>query len=57
MPPNTSVTSKAWHAADDAGRVHWQEQAKGILYERGGEALLTHLQALALPPGTPAEAA
>jgi hypothetical protein len=49
--------AKVWHADDDMVRARWQEQAKGILYEQGGEALLTHLQALALPRGAPAEAA
>lgn len=41
--------AKAWHGEDEAARTQWQTQAKGILYEQGGEALLTHLQALALP--------
>ena len=50
--------AKVWHGrrrggAYGAGRT----QAKGILYEQGGEALLTHLQALALPPSTSAEVA
>lgn len=39
------------HAKDEAERQAWVEEAKGILYERGGEALLAHLQALELPPG------
>jgi hypothetical protein len=47
--------AKAWHARDEGARQPWQQQAKGILYEQGGEALLAHLQALTLPPGTPAE--
>jgi hypothetical protein len=38
--------------ADEASRRAWAEEAKGILYERGGEALLTHLRAVALPAGT-----
>jgi hypothetical protein len=41
--------AKAWHAADEAARRQWQTEAKTLLYERGGEALLTYLQALALP--------
>ena len=45
----------AWHARDDETRQRWAEQAKGLLYEQGGEALLTHLRALALPPRTSAE--
>jgi hypothetical protein len=46
--------AKAWHARDDEARRRWAEQAQGILYERGGEALLAHLHALALPPRAPA---
>lgn len=47
--------AKVWHARDEPARTQWQQQAKGILYEQGGEALLTHLHALELPPGTAAE--
>ncbi len=47
--------AKVWHARDEPARTQWQQQAKSILYEQGGEALLTHLHALALPPGTSAE--
>jgi hypothetical protein len=47
--------AKVWHARDEPARTQWQQQAKGILYEQGGEALLTHLHALNLPPGTSAE--
>jgi len=36
--------------------VQWQDQAKGILYEQGGDALLSYLQSLTLPPRTLAEA-
>jgi hypothetical protein len=43
------------HPQDTAARSAWSEQAKGILYEQGGEALLKHLQALTLPPRTSAE--
>lgn len=43
------------HPRDETARAAWAQQTKGILYEQGGEALLTHLQALALPPGTSAE--
>ncbi len=43
------------YAHDEAARHTWADEAKGILYERGGEALLTHLQALELPPRTRAE--
>ena len=48
--------AKGWHAHDEETRVAWLHQAKGILYEQGGEALLGHLQALAVPAGTSAEA-
>jgi uncharacterized protein UPF0236 len=47
--------AKVWHARDEAAREQWQAEAKGILYEQGGEALLAHLQALQLPPRTSAE--
>jgi hypothetical protein len=47
--------AKVWHARDEPARTQWQQQTKGILYEQGGEALLTHLHALDLPPGTSAE--
>ena len=47
--------AKVWQARDTEARERWQQQAKGILYEQGGEALLTHLQALTLPAGTSAE--
>ena len=44
--------AKVWHAHDEEARTQWQTHAKGILYEQGGEALLTYLQALVLPPRT-----
>jgi hypothetical protein len=47
--------AKLWLARDDVARGQWLGQAKGILYEQGGEALLTHLQALELPAGSSAE--
>jgi len=43
------------HPQDEAARAAWSAQAKGILYEQGGEALLTHLQALTLPSRARAE--
>lgn len=46
--------AKVWHGEDEAARRQWQTEAKGILYEQGGEALLTYLQALALPAGASA---
>jgi hypothetical protein len=47
--------AKVWHARDAAACKQWQHQAKGILYEHGGDALLAHLHALTLPPRTSAE--
>ena len=47
--------AKVWHSRDDAARAAWQQQAKDILYEQGGAALLAHLGALDLPPGTSPE--
>jgi hypothetical protein len=47
--------AKMRYACDDAARDEWQQQAKGILYEQGGEALLTYLQTLPLPPRTSRE--
>jgi hypothetical protein len=46
--------AKVWHARDDEARQRWAHEAQGILYERGGEALLAHLRALVLPPRTAA---
>jgi hypothetical protein len=46
--------AKTWHGDDEASCRRWQTEAKGILYEQGGEALLAHLQALPLPTGTSA---
>jgi hypothetical protein len=48
--------AKVWHAHDEAARTQWQAQATGILYEQGGEALLTYLHALVLPPDASAQA-
>jgi hypothetical protein len=47
--------AKVWHARDEVAREQWQAEAKGILYEQGGEALLAYLQTLQLPPRTSAE--
>jgi hypothetical protein len=44
-----------WHGRDEATRKAWEEEAKSILYEQGGDALLTLLRALTLPAGTSAE--
>jgi hypothetical protein len=38
------------HPEDAAARTAWADEAKGILYEQGGEALLKHLRAFCLPP-------
>lgn len=42
--------AKVWHAQDEEARARWQQEAKGVLYERGGEALLDYLRAIELPP-------
>jgi len=47
--------AKLWHARDEGARQQWTDEAKGILYEQGGAALLAHLQGLTLPPRTSAE--
>jgi hypothetical protein len=41
--------AKVWHAHDDEARTQWQQEAKSILYEQGGEALLAYLGAIELP--------
>jgi len=46
--------AKVWHACDDEARRRWAHEAQGILFERGGGALLAHLRAQALPPRTSA---
>jgi hypothetical protein len=47
--------AKVWHPRDEGARTQWQREAKGILYERGGEALPAHLRGIELPPRTSAE--
>jgi hypothetical protein len=47
--------AKVWQARDEEARTQWLEEAKGLLYEQGGEALLLFLRALELPPRTSAE--
>jgi Uncharacterised protein family (UPF0236) len=42
--------AKVRYAHDEEARTPWQHEAKNILYEQGGEALLTYLQAIELPP-------
>lgn len=44
-----------WHARDEAAAGAWAHEAKGILYEEGGEALLEFLQQVNLPKGTRGE--
>lgn len=46
--------AKVWHDHDEDARGRWQDEATGILYERGGEALLAYLQAIELPPSSSA---
>ncbi len=41
-----------WHAQDAEAAQRWSREAKTVLYERGGEALLEHLRGLQLPKGT-----
>jgi Uncharacterised protein family (UPF0236) len=40
--------AKVWHTQDEKARTEWQQATKSILYEQGGEALLTHLKAIVL---------
>jgi hypothetical protein len=47
--------AKVWQAHDEEARTQWQTQTKTILYEQGGEALLTYLHALVLPPRASAQ--
>src|SRR5439155_4238796 len=47
--------ARLWHAQDEQARGQWQREAKGLLHERGGEALLAYLQALELPATASAE--
>lgn len=47
--------AKVWHAHDDEACSQWQQEAKGILYEQGGEALLAYLGGVDLPSSASAE--
>ena len=47
--------AKVLHPQDAAACSAWSKEAKDILYEQGGAALLQHLQAMTLPPRTNAE--
>jgi hypothetical protein len=44
-----------FHARDAEAAATWAHEAKGILYERGGDALLEFLRAVSLPKGTRGE--
>ena len=44
-----------WHARDEQASQNWSHQAKTVLYEQGGEALLEYLRDLQLPKGTRTE--
>jgi len=44
-----------WHARDEQAAQNWSHQAKTVLYEQGGEALLEYLRDLQLPKGTRTE--
>lgn len=44
-----------WHGGDEPARHDWTQEAKEILYEQGGDALLRHLRAVTLPPRTSVE--
>jgi hypothetical protein len=46
--------ARAWLDRDEAARQAWLREATGVLYERGGEALLAWLRVLTLPPRTAA---
>ncbi len=49
------ASAKLWQGGAHEACLQWQQQAKGILHEQGGEALLTFFRALDLPPRTGAE--
>lgn len=40
--------AKVWFS-EEVAREAWSEEARGILYEQGGDALLSHLKALKIP--------
>jgi hypothetical protein len=42
-----STFAAVWFGSDEQPRRAWTEQAKAILYEQGGETLLSHLRAIA----------
>lgn len=44
--------ASVWSGSNDESRRAWAEEAKGLLYERGGEALLAHLRGVTLPAAT-----
>jgi hypothetical protein len=42
-----SAFATVWFGSDEEPRRAWADHAKGLLYERGGDALLEHLRAIA----------
>lgn len=44
--------ARVWLGHDETAREAWQREAKGLLYERGGDAPLAHLRGLEWPAGT-----
>jgi hypothetical protein len=47
--------ARVWHAQDEEACTQWQQEAKGILSEQGGEALLGYVRAIAWPSPPSAE--
>ena len=47
--------AKVWQGHDEEACARWQHEAKGVLYEQGGETLLAYLHKIELPPRTSAQ--
>lgn len=47
-----SAVAGAWFGSDESSRRARAGRARGILYEQGGDALLTHVRGVELPAGT-----
>jgi hypothetical protein len=47
--------AKVWHCRDEEACRQWQHEAKALVHEQGGEALLAFLHAIDLPTRTSAE--
>ncbi len=47
--------AKVWYGSEEAARQQWAEQAQGVLYEQGGDALLALLRAIEVPAQASAE--